>query len=161
MVTNITTTTSNIIPSGALGAETLQLTIIVTLFLGILVRTYIYFLIEKRKSEKLGEPALKFDTDFLITALIAGVASGFVALLTFQEAAVLVPEGTSIVGTFIIVGGFAFGSNEIFNKVLGFIDFQRLINSPRLQRTFGIKNDTSDGTNNTTTEEKEDSQKQK
>lgn len=132
-VTNITATTTETVVSGGLSGEQLQLAILIVLFLGIVARTYLYFIVEKRRAEKLGEPPLKFDTDFLITAGIAAVASGLVAILSFQESALLVPEGTSVVGVIIIVGGFAFGTNEILNKVLGFIDFQRLLESPRLQ----------------------------
>lgn len=133
MATNITATTTEVIPTEGLSGDALQIAILVTLFLGITARTYIYFLVEKRKAEQLGEEPLKFNSDFLITAIIAAVGSGFIAMLTFQEAALLVPQGTSAVGVFIIVGGFAFGSNEILNKVLSFIDFQRLLNSPKLQ----------------------------
>lgn len=137
MATNITATTTEILPSGGLTGDSLQIAILVTLFLGIAARTYLYFLVEKRKAESLGEEPLKFNADFMITAIIAAIGSGFIALLTFQEAALLVPQGTSAVGIFIIVGGFAFGSNEILNKVLSFIDFQRLLNSPKLQNAVG------------------------
>src|SRR5688500_577147 len=98
MVTNITATTTDTIISGGLSGEQLQVAILVTLFLGMLGRTYLYFIVEKRKAEKLGEPPLKFDTDFIITAIIAAVARGFIAILSFQESALLVPEGTSVVG---------------------------------------------------------------
>ncbi len=134
MVTNITAVTSGTILSNPLSGEQLQIAILVTLFLGIIGRTYLYFIVEKRRAEKLGEPPLKFDFDFVVTAIIAAVASGFVAILSFQESALLVPQGTSLVGVFVIVGGFAFGTNEILNKVLSFIDFQRLLESPRVQQ---------------------------
>lgn len=149
MVTNVTATTTATIASGGLSGEQLQIAILVTLFLGIVVRTYLYFLIERRKAEKLGEEPLKFDTDFVITAIIAAVGSGFVALLTFQEAALLVPEGTSVTGIFIIVGGFAFGSNELLNKVLSFIDFQRLLESPKVQNLMRSKRNSSSSTEET------------
>lgn len=149
MVTNVTATTTATIASGGLSGEQLQIAILVTLFLGIVVRTYLYFLIERRKAEKLGEEPLKFDTDFVITAIIAAVGSGFVALLTFQEAALLVPEGTSVTGIFIIVGGFAFGSNELLNKVLSFIDFQRLLESPKVQNLMRSKRSSSSSTEET------------
>lgn len=149
MVTNVTATTTATIASGGLSGEQLQIAILVTLFLGIAVRTYLYFLIEKRKAEKLGEEPLKFDTDFAITAIIAAVGSGFVALLTFQEASLLVPEGTSVTGIFIIVGGFAFGSNELLNKVLSFIDFQRLLESPKVQNLMRSKRSSSSSTEET------------
>lgn len=133
--TNITAVTTGTILSNPLSGEQLQVAILVTLFLGIIGRTYLYFIVEKRRAEKLGEPALKFDMDFVVTAIIAAVASGFVAILSFNESSLLVPQGTSIVGVFVIVGGFAFGTNEILNKVLSFIDFNRLLESPKFQNT--------------------------
>ena len=133
MDTNITAVTTGTILSNPLSGEQLQIAILVTLFLGIVGRTYLYFIVEKRKAEKLGEPPLKFDFDFIVTAIIAAVASGFVAILSFNESALLVPQGTSLVGVFVIVGGFAFGTNEILNKVLSFIDFQRILESPKVQ----------------------------
>jgi hypothetical protein len=133
MVTNITAVTTGNILSSPLSGEQLQIAILVTLFLGIIGRTYLYFIVEKRKAEKLGEPPLKFDFDFIITAIIAAVASGFVAVLSFNESALLVPQGTSLVGVFVIVGGFAFGTNELLNKVLSFIEFNRILESPKFQ----------------------------
>ena len=140
MVTNITAVTTGNILSSPLSGEQLQIAILVTLFLGIIGRTYLYFIVEKRKAEKLGEPPLKFDMDFIITAIIAAVASGFVAILSFNESALLVPQGTSLVGVFIIVGGFAFGTNEFLNKVLSFIDFNRLFESPKVQEALQKNN---------------------
>ena len=92
--------------------EESQIVILAALFLGIAGRTFLYYIIEKRKAEKLGEPALTFSMDFLVTAIIAAVGAGFVTMLTYQQALALVPEGTTLVGTFVIVVGFAFGSNE-------------------------------------------------
>ena len=140
MVTNITAVTTGNILSSPLSGEQLQIAILVTLFLGIIGRTYLYFIVEKRKAEKLGEPPLKFDMDFIITAIIAAVASGFVAILSFNESSLLVPQGTSLVGVFIIVGGFAFGTNEFLNKVLSFIDFNRLFESPKVQEALQKNN---------------------
>lgn len=156
MVTNITAVTTGSILTTPLSGEQLQLAILVTLFLGILARTYLYFVVEKRKAQKLGEPPLKFDFDFLVTAIIAAVASGAVAILSFQESALLVPQGTSITGVFIIVGGFAFGTNEFVNKVLSFIDFNRLIDSPKLQTTLQSKrqNNNDEGDQQPITEQK-------
>jgi hypothetical protein len=133
MVTNITATTTGSFLTEGLSGEQLQTAILVTLFLGILVRTYLYFVDEKRKAHALGEPPLKFDFDFAITAILAAIGSGAVAMMTFREATVQVPEGTDIVGVMLIVGGFAFGTNEILNKVLSFINFNRLIGSPKVQ----------------------------
>jgi hypothetical protein len=133
MVTNITSVTSGSFITDSLSGEQLQVAILVTLFLGILFRTYLYFVDEKRKAKQLGEPPLKFDLDFAVTAILAAIGSGAVALLTFKESAALVPQGTDIVGVIVIVGGFAFGTNEILNKVLSFINFNRLVSSPRLQ----------------------------
>jgi undecaprenyl pyrophosphate phosphatase UppP len=133
METNITATTTGFFLTDGLSGEQLQIAILVTLFLGILLRTYVYFMDEKRKSAKLGEPPLKFDFDFVVTAIIAAVGSGIVALLTFRQAEALVASGTDIVGIITIVGGFAFGTNELLNKVLSFINFNRLIQSPKVQ----------------------------
>ena len=139
MVTNITATSTGSFITDSLSGEQLQIAILVTLFLGILVRTYIYFIDEKRKAERLGEPPLKFDFDFAVTAILAAVGSGAVAMLTFKESAMLVPQGTDLVGVMVIVGGFAFGSNEILNKVLKFINFNRLVNSPKVQEAALMK----------------------
>ena len=133
MVTNITATTTGSFLTDNLSGEQLQIAILVTLFLGILVRTYLYFVDEKRKAQALGEPPLKFDFDFAVTAILAAVGSGAVAMLTFKESAMMVPEGTDIVGVMVIVGGFAFGTNEILNKVLAFVNFNRLISSSKVQ----------------------------
>lgn len=157
MVTNITAVTTGSILSNPLSGEQLQLAILVTLFLGILARTYLYFIVEKRKAEKLGEPPIKFDFDFVVTAIIAAVASGAVAILSFQESALLVPQGTSIVGVFIIVGGFAFGTNEFVNKVLAFIDFNRILESPKVQSGVQFKrqgNNNEGGEDQPVTEQK-------